>query len=24
MHPEIPERELLKNPYQYTEWGKTT
>ncbi len=24
MHPEIPERQLLKNPYQYTEWGKTT
>ena len=24
MHPEIPERRLLKNPYQYTEWGKTT
>jgi len=24
MHPEIPEREILKNPYQYTEWGKTS
>ena len=22
MHPEVPERELLVNPYQYTEWGK--
>ncbi len=22
MHPEIPERIILKNPYQYTEWGK--
>ena len=22
MHPEIPERIILENPYQYTEWGK--
>jgi 5-methylthioadenosine/S-adenosylhomocysteine deaminase len=22
MHPEIPERQILENPYQYTEWGK--
>jgi cytosine/adenosine deaminase-related metal-dependent hydrolase len=22
MHPEIPERTILTNPYQYTEWGK--
>jgi 5-methylthioadenosine/S-adenosylhomocysteine deaminase len=22
MHPEVPERELRVNPYQYTEWGK--
>jgi 5-methylthioadenosine/S-adenosylhomocysteine deaminase len=22
MHPEIPERQSLENPYQYTEWGK--
>jgi 5-methylthioadenosine/S-adenosylhomocysteine deaminase len=22
MHPEIPERAILENPYQYTEWGK--
>ena len=20
MHPEIPEAEILENPYQYTEW----
>jgi len=24
MHPEIPERKLLVNPYQYTEWGKAS
>ena len=23
MHPEIPERAILENPYQYTQWGKT-
>jgi cytosine/adenosine deaminase-related metal-dependent hydrolase len=22
MHPDVPEREVLQNPYQYTEWGK--
>jgi cytosine/adenosine deaminase-related metal-dependent hydrolase len=22
MHPEIPETQVLENPYQYTEWGK--
>jgi hypothetical protein len=22
MHPEVPERSMLENPYQYTEWGK--
>jgi cytosine/adenosine deaminase-related metal-dependent hydrolase len=22
MHPEVPERSTLENPYQYTEWGK--
>ena len=22
MHPEIPETEVLSNPYTYTEWGK--
>jgi hypothetical protein len=22
MHPEVPERHVLENPYQYTEWGK--
>jgi 5-methylthioadenosine/S-adenosylhomocysteine deaminase len=22
MHPEVPERQILENPYQYTEWGK--
>jgi 5-methylthioadenosine/S-adenosylhomocysteine deaminase len=20
MHPEIPERQILENPYQYTQW----
>jgi 5-methylthioadenosine/S-adenosylhomocysteine deaminase len=24
MHPEVPEREILQNPYQYTEWGKAS
>jgi 5-methylthioadenosine/S-adenosylhomocysteine deaminase len=24
MHPEIPETKILENPYQYTEWGKTS
>jgi hypothetical protein len=24
MHPEIPERAVKANPYQYTEWGKTS
>jgi urease alpha subunit len=24
MHPEIPERQVLENPYQYTEWGKAS
>ena len=23
MHPEIPERAVPENPYQYTQWGKT-
>jgi 5-methylthioadenosine/S-adenosylhomocysteine deaminase len=22
MHPEVPERQVRVNPYQYTEWGK--
>ena len=24
MHPDIPETQLLDNPYTYTEWGKQT
>ena len=24
MHPEIPETQVLENPYQYTEWGKVS
>jgi cytosine/adenosine deaminase-related metal-dependent hydrolase len=24
MHPEIPERSVLENPYQYTQWGKVS
>jgi hypothetical protein len=24
MHPEIPERKILENPYQYTEWDSRT
>ena len=24
MHPEVPERHMLENPYQYTEWGKVS
>ena len=24
MRPEIPERAILENPYQYTEWGKVS
>jgi cytosine/adenosine deaminase-related metal-dependent hydrolase len=24
MHPEVPERQILENPYQYTEWGKAS
>jgi 5-methylthioadenosine/S-adenosylhomocysteine deaminase len=24
MHPDIPERVILENPYQYTEWGKAS
>jgi hypothetical protein len=24
MHPEIPETEVLANPYQYTQYGKPT